>query len=112
MDNTSKMNNELDQYGVWIKTPPHNAQVAPNESTPEQKTEDGNDEIDISEFDSPDSEKDGEKSEADFSIPEDLFSQDLTLPPMPDPDAEVSSEIKSDEATDEIKAEPPVDTRH
>ena len=110
MDNTSKMNNELDQYGVWIKTPPHNAQVAPNESTPEQKTEDGSDEIDISEFDSPDSEKDGEKSEADFSIPEDLFSQDLTLPPMPDPDAEVSSEIKSDEATDEIKAEPPVDT--
>ncbi|MBR6078683.1 MAG: hypothetical protein IKP60_00815 [Treponema sp.] len=110
MDNTSKMNNELDQYGVWIKTPPHNAQLAPNENTPEQKSEDGSSEIDISEFDSPDSEKDGEKSEADFSIPDDLFSEDLTLPPMPDPDAEVSAENKSDEATEEIQAEPPVDT--
>ena len=29
MENSSESNNELDQYGVWVKTPPHSEQEAP-----------------------------------------------------------------------------------
>lgn len=48
---SSNIENELDQYGVWVKTPPHNAQdVSSNPDT--------------------------------VSAPGDLFTDDLTLPPM------------------------------
>ena len=107
MDNTSKMNNELDQYGVWVKTPPHNAQFASNENTPDhqsesvpvqEKTEKSDDEndtetsdVDLEEFGINDSvpaedDESEEVRDADFSMPEDLFSDDLTLPSMPEPE--------------------------
>ncbi|MBQ1833638.1 MAG: hypothetical protein II114_07710 [Treponema sp.] len=96
MDNTSKMNNELDQYGVWVKTPPHDAQIVPSENTPEQNSvSTGNDDtgFEISEDDSggniPDSG--GGVDSPDLSIPEDFFSDDLKLPP--DPQTESASDV-------------------
>ncbi len=70
MDSTSNINNELDQYGVWVKTPPHNAQ----EESPAAAQ--------------------GKAS------PDDLFSDDIKLPPIPEEDENALADIEAQPADD------------
>ena len=71
MSDSADTNNELDQYGVWVKTPPHDPQEeAPAGSEPDSAASGQEDEVEHpAEESSPSEQEDGEISQSPISIP-------------------------------------------